>query len=437
MSASTELWRKWEGRVVGEKFPLRQWLGGSNHSAVFLTGSGESRKAAIKLISAENLDEEVQLSHWSASKASHPHLIRLFESGCCQIDGTRLLYVVMEHAEEDLAQILPLRGLSAAEASDMLRPTIETLGSLHRAGLVHGRMKPSNIMAVGNQLKLSADGICKIGEPGDPNAYSAYDAPEVATAGLSPAGDIWSLGITLAAVLTQNEPTLRNWDRGQVAIPETIPQPFREIARRCLQINPQQRCTGDDILGLLKLQAPVREKAVETSTLQEHRRGWVVVLIAVVAILLGVLVGGKLILRQGSTPAVQSHSGEVQSRADSPAVESPAPFSEKQKIGQKGITRGSVLQQAQPDVSRSALNTITGRVKVNVQVAVDASGNVAEAKLVSPGPSHYFANRALAAARRWKFNPPQVDGKATASEWSLRFQFGRASTQVIPAEIKP
>ncbi|HWS17306.1 MAG TPA: TonB family protein, partial [Candidatus Elarobacter sp.] len=111
--------------------------------------------------------------------------------------------------------------------------------------------------------------------------------------------------------------------------------------------------------------------------------------------------------------------------------------SENRKPVQKGEVRGSVLQQVMPDVSRSAQNTITGRVKVSVQVSVNSSGSVTQARLSSPGPSKYFANQALAAARGWKFNPPQVDGEAVASEWVLRFQFGRASTQVFPAETKP
>jgi len=96
-----------------------------------------------------------------------------------------------------------------------------------------------------------------------------------------------------------------------------------------------------------------------------------------------------------------------------------------------------VLQQVMPEASRGARNTITGRVKVDVRVAVDASGNVTQASLKSEVKSKYFANLALGAARRWKFNPPQVDGQATASEWLLRFQFGRTSTQVFPSETKP
>ena len=436
MSSATGLWKNWEGRVVNGKFLLRQWLGGSDHSAVFLTGESNSPKAAIKLISAQDLDEEVRLSRWAASRVSHPHLIRLFDCGRCQIEGARLLYVVMEYADEDLAQILPLRPLAPAEASEMLRPTAEALDSLHRAGLAHSRIKPSNIMAVGNQLKLSADGICEIWDRGKSRAPSAYDAPEIARVGLSAAGDIWSLGMTLVAVLTQREPN--NGNRGQVAVPEAMPQPFREIARQCLQINPQQRCTVGYILRELKNQSLGGERAAdETHAPQANRKGWIVVLIALAAVFLGALVAGKFILRQASPPPAKTHSTGVQPGSDAPALQSPAPFAAKEKSGQKGITRGSVLQQVEPDVSRNALNTITGRVKVSVQVAVDASGNVSQAKLVSPGPSQYFANRALAAAGRFKFNPPQIDGKATASEWLLRFQFERTSAQVFPAETKP
>jgi len=76
-------------------------------------------------------------------------------------------------------------------------------------------------------------------------------------------------------------------------------------------------------------------------------------------------------------------------------------------------------------------------VKVSVQVSVDTSGNVSQATLSSPGPSKYFANQALTAARRWTFQPPQVAGQASPSEWILRFQFGRTSTQVFPAKIRP
>ena len=85
----TRDWKQWEGQVVNGNFPLRQYLGGSDHSAVFLTErrGQEPQRAAIKLISADPATVEVQLARWeAAAKLSHPHLLRLFQTGSCQLD---------------------------------------------------------------------------------------------------------------------------------------------------------------------------------------------------------------------------------------------------------------------------------------------------------------------------------------------------------------
>jgi TonB family protein len=440
MSTVSEVWKKWEGRFVGEKFPLRQWLGGSQHSAVFLTEHPGARKAAIKLIAAENIEESAQLSRWAAAaKFSHPHVMQLFDGGSCVIEGVNLLYVVMEYADEDLAQILPVRPLAANEASEMLRPAAEALASLHRAGLAHGGIKPSNIMAVENQLKLSADSLGKIGEHAPARPPSQYDAPEIATGGPSPAGDIWSLGAALVAVLTQHEPK-KNGGRDALVVPSTIPQPFRDIARECLRDEPH-RCTAEEILRRMQAPAPpapAREaRKIEVPPPQESSKRWVVTMVVVAALVLGVWLGIRLLSRPSPSPVASNPTTAPQSLADTPAQQSPAPFSAKQPPAQKSGAPGRVLQQVMPEVSRRALNTIRGRVKVSVQVQVDTSGKVSEARLVSPGPSKYFASRALAAARQWKFSAPQVGSQPSPSEWLLRFEFGRGSTQVFPSLVKP
>jgi TonB family protein len=450
MSSPTESWKNWEGRVADNKFPLRRWLGGSDHSVVFLTEQTAtgSPKSAIKLILAKNLDESAQLASWAAAaKLSHPHLLRLFDCGSCMIDDTPLLYVVMEFAEENLAEILPLRALAPAEAAEMLHPTAEALDSLHRSGLAHGRIRPSNIMAVDNQLKISADGIGKSGTRNVGRAPSAYDAPEVATTGVSPAADMWSLGATLLAVLTQNEPTLTNGNRAPVVVPETIPQPFRDLARRCLQTDPQNRCTAAEILGRppipnRKAEVAITARAVEAPSQrelpqEEPSKKKFVIPILIVALLLVVWLGSKFMSHQSTVPTAETPTASAPPPAAVPATQPPAPISESKQPAPKGLVRGSVSHQVSPEISRSAQSTINGHVKVSVQVSVDTSGNVSQAKFVSAGPSKYFAERALAAARGWKFTPPQVDGHAAASEWTIRFEFGRGATQVFPAEIKP
>ena len=195
----------WQGRSVGGKFPLRQWLGGSDHSAVFLTERPGGGKAAIKLIAVEAGDVEQALLRVRAStRLSHPHLIHTFEAGRGQLDGDSFVYVVMEFAEEDLSQVLPQRALSPEEVSDLLPPLLDAVSYVHNKGFVHSRVKPSNILAVANALKLSADQITPVAETGSVRRRDVYDAPETAAGVLTPASDVWSLGATLIAAITQN-----------------------------------------------------------------------------------------------------------------------------------------------------------------------------------------------------------------------------------------
>src|SRR3984957_6224137 len=204
----TEALKQWEGQIVDGIFPLRQYLGGSDHSAVFLTecGNGIPQRAVIKLFPFDFATADLQLSSWeSAGQLSHPNLLRLFRSGKCRIEGHDLLYLVMEYAEEDLSQILPQRALTPEETRDMLGPVLDALEYLHARGFVHGDLKPANILATGDHLKLSSDRSSRIGESQNGSRRAgAYDPPEAASGRLTPAADVWSLGMTLVEVLTQH-----------------------------------------------------------------------------------------------------------------------------------------------------------------------------------------------------------------------------------------
>src|SRR5271170_1313969 len=130
----TETWKEWEGQVVDGQFHLLRYLGGSQDSAVYLTtfGDSEPRDAAIKFVQEDPASAAFQLSRWeSAAKLSHPQLIRLFHFGRCRLNDIRLLYVVMEYAEEDLSQVLPHRPLTEAETSAMLEAALNGLAFLH------------------------------------------------------------------------------------------------------------------------------------------------------------------------------------------------------------------------------------------------------------------------------------------------------------------
>src|SRR4030088_1603282 len=178
----SEAWKRWEGRTVDGRFPLQRYLGGSGHSAVFLTVTqprgDDSEKAAIKLIPAGAGDANHQFLRWKAtSELTHPNLIRIFEAGRGELDGMELLYVVMEYAEENLSQILPERALTAEEARSMLPPVLRALRLVHDKGFVHGHIQPSNILAVGDQVKLSSDALSMAGERSGGRRGTVASAP--------------------------------------------------------------------------------------------------------------------------------------------------------------------------------------------------------------------------------------------------------------------
>jgi TonB family protein len=238
--------------------------------------------------------------------------------------------------------------------------------------------------------------------------------------------------MTLVAVLTQNAPNVSAANGNPVAVPNTVPQPLREIARQCLQADPQQRCTVHDIVR--RLRAPTATTAVktfETQKPQPRPKRWVTLLVILATLLVVAWVGSRVRVHRGATPAPEINAGASDNSASQPAV----PFSAKP--AGNGVIRGAVLHQVMPQVSRGAQNTVTGKLKVSVQVAVDAAGNVTQAKFVTHGPSQYFANKTIAAAQQWKFTPPRVNGQAVPSDWLLRFQIGRGSIQALPAEVKP
>jgi TonB family protein len=72
-----------------------------------------------------------------------------------------------------------------------------------------------------------------------------------------------------------------------------------------------------------------------------------------------------------------------------------------------------------------------------VKLEVDAAGNVSQAELDSPGPSKFFADLALQAARHWEFSSPEVNGRSVPSTWLVRFEFSQDGTQAFPKQQTP
>ena len=298
-----EGWRSFEGRLVDGKFTLRRLLGGSDHSAVFLTERQSAQKAAIKLMAVNPNDAEHQLANWrKAAQLSHPHLLTLFESGRCTMDGTLYLYLVMECADEDLSQILPHRALTPSEAADLLPPLLDALSYLHAKKLAIGRLKPSNVLAVGDHMKLATDYVAQSTEMNpDTTRRDVYDPPEAAAGILSPAGDMWSMGVTLVAALTQNVPFSGELSMRDPVAPEKMPEPFRGIVRECLHLDPKRRCTVADVQTRLQPAARVVPASPEPMAVPAPpmKRGKLIAAVLAIAVVLGII---ALFLRGKNAP---------------------------------------------------------------------------------------------------------------------------------------
>src|ERR1700758_226892 len=138
------IWQQWERRIVNARFPLLRYLGGSRHSAFYLTEISGA-KAALKLIPAGTSRTSAQVACWKlAGRISHPHLIQILDIGLWHADQEQdMCFAVMEYCDESLSDLLRQRLLTPGEARDVLGPTLGALKYLHGQGLLHGQIKPA------------------------------------------------------------------------------------------------------------------------------------------------------------------------------------------------------------------------------------------------------------------------------------------------------
>jgi TonB family protein len=484
----SEVWEKWQGQEVNGKFRVRRYLGGSDHSEVLLGEflARDPAQAAFKLIPASPSGAEAQLAAWrSAAALAHPHLIRIVESGRCELGERPCLYVAMEYADQTLAELLKNRALTEEEARELLVPTLSALTFLHSRNLVHGELKPTNILAVGEQLKLSSDTIRRAGE----NAVrrgtrGAYDPPETLDGRYTAAGDIWALGVTLCEALTRALPA--GEESGEVLPPRDLPASFQQIVASCLNRRPEGRPTVRDLdawmRGVSAPSAPASRPAQPAAAAQPMTIDFVLpqpfnsepaasakpaakaqlpeparvpvpapvptpaaapapkvrsyaplILGAVVVLVVGWAV--IAVLRSHRAPAapavqvVRDSALQTPSQAGSALPDRPPPpvSTPVTSTGTQGrpVAVPAVLHEEIPNVSQRARQTIRGHVRVSVRVMVDAEGTVVAALVDNPGPSRYFERLAIDAAKKWTFPPAETQARRLKV---LRFEFSRQGT---------
>lgn len=470
---TNEVWTRWQGHVINGVFPLGRYLGCSEHSGVFVTKSAaRPAEVAIKLVPTNRALAESQLPRWKrAGGLVHPHLLRLFEYGGCQLEGLPYLYMVMEYADQTLAQLLLHRALTDDEVREMLLPTLDALAFLHGRNMVQGQLKPTNILVVGDQLKLASDTIRRVSEGMiSTNRRTVYDSPEARDGSGSTADDIWALGVSLFEALARRPPAGLGEDCEAVVPPADFPLAFCDVVPRCLSPRPQDRPSVTELVawssGRSAGSAPAAASQPATrvpmeaeppgptptpplppqvapevaqsapSTAQPHKpRAWLTLMLAAAVILALGWTGVRALrtLRTSAPPPspVEAPQGSLPrsagAAASAPAeVRPPVSASSTTSSARSAVAHStSALHEVIPDVPPHVRRSIRGHIKVWVRVIVDQEGSVFAAVTDRAGPSRYFQRLAVEAAKQWTFPPADTPPRRMMQ---LRFDFSRDGT---------
>lgn len=438
-ATNSEIWTRWEGQVVKGIFPLRRFLGGSDQGAVFLSeyNTGKSVDVAVKIVPAAGAQAETRLAHWrTAASLSHPHLVRLFDMGRCQLGGREYLFIVMEHGEQTMAQFLAQRALTAEEARTLLVPTLDALAFLHGSQMVHAQLKPSNFLVVNDTLKLTSDAIRPVGYRG-----------------LTTADDVCGLGMTLLEAFTRRTPVSPDGQDEVSSLLANVPAQYANALRRCLHPNPASRPT------VAELQAQHESARPSESSSEEGPHAHPLLLAIPALLLFGLAVwiaqhpsGGARTVMQppaaqtsppepakprakptpSSTPKPSSASSTtVGARPSNPVTVTPPPAAttppSEDVAARSSFFTGppsggpsDVLVEVIPDPPRAITRKIQDNILVTVRVLVDPTGNVMAVMIEKAGSNRTLTNLADEAARGWKFVPSE---KQDTRVWQLTFEF--------------
>ena len=206
--------------------------------------------------SAHRFKREVLL----ARKVAHPNLCPIYDIAHCEVPPPPFLFLTMKLLSgETLASRLgKTPTLSRSEIIFIFRQMTAGVAAIHAAGVIHGDIKPKNIM-----LEHSGSDLCiSIMDFGLARLYASqttvftresvagtpgYIAPELLLGSPpSQATDIFALGVLLQQVLTNERPNVEL--DGLSAKPSAaldaadVPPLFIHSVREFLSHNPSRRC---------------------------------------------------------------------------------------------------------------------------------------------------------------------------------------------------
>jgi serine/threonine protein kinase len=208
------------GRLVAGRYRVDRLLGKGGMGSVWLaTDEVLMRPVAIKeftlpehVMDDEAANASVLREARAASQVCHSGVVRVYDLAV--EDGRQ--WIVMEALDgPTLAQVIrEEKRLPVERVVDIALQLLEALEAVHREGIVHRDVKPSNVQVCGTSRVVltdfglaSSDDVALVDEAGQFFGSPPYTAPEAVRGGaFRPASDLFSLGATLYAALEGHQP---------------------------------------------------------------------------------------------------------------------------------------------------------------------------------------------------------------------------------------
>ncbi|MHC4398816.1 MAG: serine/threonine-protein kinase [Planctomycetota bacterium] len=211
-SDSGEHGRFLPGTVFARRYRIVGLLGKGGMGEVYRADDLKlGQTVALKLLPERLASDPQRLEYFHnevrlARQVSHPNVCRVYDIG--EVDGQH--YLSMEYVDgEDLATLIRRIGrLPPDKGVDIARQLCAGLAAAHDRGVLHGDLKPANVMLDGRgRVRITDFGLARLAEekeaPGVHAGTPAYMAPEqLAGREVSERSDIYSLGLLLFEVFT-------------------------------------------------------------------------------------------------------------------------------------------------------------------------------------------------------------------------------------------